>query len=78
MQSQIQPRQTFISILIALVASVAFSSKAIMVKIAYVYLVNASTLISLRMLFFIPFFMGLILWVNYKSRSMKINFADIR
>ena len=61
-----------------LVASVAFSSKAIMVKIAYVYLVNASTLISLRMLFFIPFFMGLILSANYKSRSMKINFADIR
>ena len=78
MQSQIQPRQTFISILMALVASVAFSSKAIMVKISYVYLVNASKLIALRMLFSIPFFMGLILSANYKSRSMKINFADIR
>ena len=78
MQSQIQPRQTFISILIALVASVAFSSKAIMVKIGYVYLVNASKLIALRMLFSIPFFMGLILSANCKSRSMKINFADIR
>ncbi|MDE0926872.1 MAG: hypothetical protein OR997_07395 [Methylophilaceae bacterium] len=78
MQSQIQPRQTFISILMALVASVAFSSKAIMVKIGYVYLVNASKLIALRMLFSIPFFMGLILSANYKSRSMKINFADIR
>ena len=78
MQSQIQPRQTFISILMTLVASVAFSSKAIMVKIGYVYLVNASKLIALRMLFSIRFFMGLILSANYKSRSMKINFADIR
>ena len=78
MPSQIQSRQAFIGILMVLVASVAFSSKAIMAKIAYVYLVNASTLIALRMLFSIPFFMGLILWVNYKSRSMKINFADIR
>ena len=78
MQSQIQSRQAFIGILMALVASVAFSSKAIMVKLAYVYPVNASTLIALRMLFSIPFFMGLILWVNYKNRSVKINFADIR
>jgi len=78
MQSQIQSRQAFIGILMVLVASVAFSSKAIMVKLAYVYPVNASTLIALRMLFSIPFFMGLILWVNYKNRSVKINFADIR
>lgn len=78
MQSQIQSRQAFIGILMVLVASVAFSSKAIMVKLAYVYPVNASTLIALRMLFSIPFFMGLILWVNYKNRSVKVNFADIR
>ena len=78
MQSQIQSRQAFIGILMVLIASVAFSSKAIMVKLAYVYPVNASTLITLRMLFSIPFFMGLILWVNYKNRSVKINFADIR
>lgn len=58
MQSQIQPRQAFIGILMALVAYVGFSSKAIMVKIAYVYLVNASTLISLRMLFFYSIFYG--------------------
>lgn len=43
MQSQIQPRQAFIGILMALVA--------------YVYLVNASTLISLRMLFFYSIFL---------------------
>ena len=57
MQSQIQSRQAFIGILMVLIASVAFSSKAIMVKLAYVYPVNASTLIALRMLFSIPFFM---------------------
>jgi drug/metabolite transporter (DMT)-like permease len=60
-----------------LVASIAFSSKAIMVKLAYVYPVNAATLIALRMLFSVPFFMGLILWVRYQKKSIYISRKDI-
>lgn len=74
MQSEI--RQTYIGILMVLVASIAFSSKAIMVKLAYVYPVNAATLIVLRMLFSIPFFMGLILWMRYRQMNTKLSRED--
>lgn len=60
-----------------LVASVAFSSKAIMVKLAYVYPVNAATLIALRMLFSIPFFMGLIIWMRHSKRTLKLSLRDV-
>jgi drug/metabolite transporter (DMT)-like permease len=76
MQSKLQSRQALIGIFMVLVASVAFSSKAIMVKLAYAYPVNASTLIALRMLFSIPFFMGLILWIQHTKASIKLTRAD--
>lgn len=60
-----------------LVASVAFSSKAIMVKLAYVYSMNAATLIALRMLFSIPFFMGLINWMRHSKRTLKLSLSDV-
>ena len=57
MQSQTQQaaNQTIIGSLMVLVAAIALSSKAIIVKLAYVYSVDASTLIALRMAFSAPF-----------------------
>lgn len=78
MQPNKQSRQALIGIFMVLIASIAFSSKAIMVKLAYVYPINTSTLIALRMLFSIPFFVGLILWVNHKNKHVKVSFADMR
>jgi drug/metabolite transporter (DMT)-like permease len=78
MQTQTHIKQSYIGILMVLVASIAFSSKAIMVKLAYVYSVNAATLIALRMLFSIPFLVGLILWMRYHNRSTKLSRADMR
>jgi drug/metabolite transporter (DMT)-like permease len=77
MQTPSHTKQSYIGILMVLVASIAFSSKAIMVKLAYVYPVNPATLIALRMLFSIPFFMGLILWMRHKKRNIKIGREDI-
>lgn len=74
MQSEI--RRIYIGILMVLVASIAFSTKAIMVKLAYIYPVNAATLIALRMLFSIPFFMGLILWMRYRQMNTKLSRED--
>jgi drug/metabolite transporter (DMT)-like permease len=48
--------------MLVLLSSVAFSSKAIMVKLAYAYHVDAATLIVLRMTFAIPFFAALGWW----------------
>lgn len=76
MQSQTHTRETIAGTLMVLLASIAFSSKAIMVKLAYVYSVNAATLIVLRMVFSIPFFIGLIFWIRHRKESVKLSRAD--
>ena len=47
-----------------MVGAVAFSGKAIIVKLAYRYGVDAVTLIMLRMLFALPFFVALAWWAG--------------
>lgn len=47
-----------------LAAAVTVSSKAIIVKLAYAYPVDAATLIALRMCFSAPFFIALAIWAN--------------
>ena len=48
----------------ALVGTLAFSGKAIIVKLAYRYGVDAVTLIMLRMLFALPVFVAMAWWAN--------------
>jgi drug/metabolite transporter (DMT)-like permease len=48
----------------ALAGSVAFSGKAIIVKLAYRHGVDAVTLLMLRMLFALPLFVGLAWWAS--------------
>ncbi len=50
--------------LLALAGAVAFSGKAIIVKLAYRYGVDAVTLIMLRMLFALPFFLLIVWWTG--------------
>jgi drug/metabolite transporter (DMT)-like permease len=49
---------------LALLGSIAFSGKAIIVKLAYRYGVDAVTLIMLRMLFALPLFVALAWWAG--------------
>lgn len=65
----------FIGSLMVLLAAVTVSSKAIMVKLAYVYPVDAATLIALRMMFSSPFFIGLALWAQ-RSALPAISYRD--
>jgi drug/metabolite transporter (DMT)-like permease len=48
----------------ALIGSIAFSGKAIIVKLAYRHGVDAVTLLMLRMLFSLPLFVGLAWWAG--------------
>ena len=43
-------------------AAIGFSAKAVIVKLAYAYPVDAATLLALRMLFSAPFFVLMALW----------------
>ena len=51
-------------LLLAVMGSIAFSGKAIIVKLAYRYGVDAVTLIMLRMLFALPFFALMAWWAS--------------
>lgn len=58
-------REAFWGLLLALVAALGFSMKAIFVKLAYPYGVDAITLLALRMGFALPVF----LWLGIHSRG---------
>ncbi len=55
-------RDIFFGVIFALLAAVGFSAKAILVKLAYLDHVDAITLLALRMVFSVPFFIGVALW----------------
>jgi drug/metabolite transporter (DMT)-like permease len=53
--------------MLAIAGSVAFSGKAIIVKLAYRYGVDAVTLLMYRMLFSLPLFLALAWWASYRQ-----------
>lgn len=61
-----------IGALYAFIAAVAFSGKAILVKLAYVYSVDAVTLLALRMLFALPFFVAMAIWAARRESAVDI------
>ena len=60
----------------AFIAAVAFSGKAILVKLAYRYAVDPVTLLTLRMLFSVPFFMVMAIWSARDARTVNLNRRD--
>ena len=69
-------RNLLIGSLMVLVAAITVSSKAIIVKLAYAYPVDAATLIALRMMFAAPFFIMLAIWARASASSPVISRKD--
>ena len=59
-----RPQHLWPGLALATAGSIAFSGKAIIVKLAYRYGVDAVTLIMYRMLFALPLFVGLAWWAG--------------
>ena len=57
-------------LLLAAVGAIAFSGKAIIVKLAYRHGVDAVTLLMLRMLFAFPLFLAMALWAGRGQEAM--------
>ncbi len=57
-------RDVLLGVVFALLAAVGFSAKAILVKLAYLDHVDAITLLALRMVFSVPFFIGVAIWAR--------------
>jgi drug/metabolite transporter (DMT)-like permease len=60
-------RPALSGLLLASVGAIAFSGKAIIVKLSYVYGVDAVTVIMYRMLFALPFFIAMGLWAERQA-----------
>ncbi|MDT7522811.1 DMT family transporter [Rhodoferax sp. TBRC 17198] len=68
--AQAAPQSIATGVALAIAGSIAFSGKAIIVKLAYRYPgVDAVSLIMLRMLMALPFFLGLVWWAGYRARK---------
>ena len=68
-------RDVFLGVVFALLAAVGFSAKAILVKLAYLDHVDAVTLLALRMVFSVPFFICVALWAR-RHHSEPLNTHD--
>ena len=73
--STIVNRDAIIGVVFALLAAVGFSAKAILVKLAYLDHVDAITLLALRMVFSVPFFIGVAVWVR-RQHAAPLNRHD--
>ena len=60
-------------LLLAAAGSIAFSGKAIIVKLAYRHGVDAITLVMLRMLFALPFFIAMAWWAGRHQAPLTRN-----
>ena len=62
--SAVGRRSAYIGIALTVVGSIGFSGKPIIIKLAYQYGIDVMTLLALRMLFALPFFLAMALYVG--------------
>lgn len=55
--------------LYAILGAIAFSGKGILIKLSYMYSVDAMTLIMYRMLFSLPFFLSMAIYAERRARK---------
>ncbi len=63
--------------LLVFTGAVCFSAKAVMVKLAYRYGIDASAMLGLRMLFSLPFFLGFA-WYSSRKAGAQLSPKDLR
>ncbi len=56
---------------LAIVGSILFSAKAVVIKLAYRYGVDPTTLIALRMAFSLPFFIAALIWSSRGAEPLS-------
>jgi drug/metabolite transporter (DMT)-like permease len=59
-------RDAILGVSFAILAAIGYSAKAIFIKLAYVYPVDAITLLALRMVLSVPFFIGIAVWSHLR------------
>jgi len=62
----------FFGVLILVIANVCFSAKAILVKLLYRYDIDTVSVIALRMLFSLPFYVAAIIYLSKRSNNVRL------
>lgn len=65
----VDKKKYLIGAVLALVGAILYSTKAVMVKLAYQYEVDSISLLALRMLFSLPFYLLIAYWTGRKSKT---------
>jgi drug/metabolite transporter (DMT)-like permease len=71
-----QNNKRLYGVLLVLLAAVGFSAKAIFVKLAYRYGVDSISLLALRMLFSLPFFLLMAWWAGCNQSTLRLTQGD--
>ena len=66
-----QRRNVHIGIVCVLVGAIGFSGKPVLVKAAYQYGVDTTTLLALRMLFSAPWFLAMAWWAGRPTTTIS-------
>jgi drug/metabolite transporter (DMT)-like permease len=70
-------RNTTIGIVCTLIGAIGFSGKTVIVKLAYRYGVDTMTLLALRMLFALPFFLLMAWWAGMPSALTRRDWVSL-
>jgi len=76
-RSEASPGYLAVGLLFAVAGVVCFSLRPIIIKLAYAYVVDPVTLLALRMLFSVPFFVATALWSRGRAEQRPLERRDI-
>lgn len=76
-QNPVFPSQALTGAIFVLVSAVAFSSKAVMIKLAYGYHVDTETLLILRLAFAAPIYLWIAAWMYRHGKSAHLTQQDV-
>ncbi len=71
-----QKNHRLLGVLLVLLAALGFSTKAIFVKLAYRYGIDSISLLALRMIFSLPFFLLMAWWAGRSQTAVPLTQAD--
>lgn len=69
-------RDALVGAALVLISAIAFSAKAVFIKLAYAYSVDAVTLMTLRMLIATPFFIVMAVWASQDRSTYALSLRD--
>ena len=65
-----------LGVFILIIANIGFSSKAVIIKLMYRYQVDTISVIALRMLISLPFYVVIALWLNQRGKNIRLTLRE--